>query len=322
VAPGKVLITETNVPHEENISYFGRPQPGTGRTDEAQLVYQFPLAPLIMHSLLTGDAQRLSQWAAGLETPAPQAMFFNFTASHDGIGVMPARGLLSERQIQTLVDATLTHGGRVSYKTNADGSQSVYELNISYFDALSDPNAGEDRAVQVARFVVSQAIMLSLAGLPGIYVHSLLGSQSWQDGVARTGRNRSINRQKFDRARLEEELAEPTSTRRQVLDAYSHLLRIRAAEPAFHPQGRQRVLSLDSGVFALTRTDLEGNSHVLCLHNVAGEARSLHVSLAECGLPLGPWRDLITDERVSARDGGLDLSLPPYAVRWYKNLDT
>jgi sucrose phosphorylase len=321
VAPGTVLITETNVPHEENISYFGRPQPGTGRTDEAQLVYQFPLAPLVMYSLLSGDAQVLSQWAAELETPAPQAMFFNFTASHDGIGVMPARGLLSERQIQTLVDATLAHGGRVSYKTNADGSQSVYELNISYFDALSDPTADEPRAVQVGRFVVSQAIMLSLAGLPGIYVHSLLGSQSWQDGVALTGRNRSINRQKFDRVRLEEELAEPTSTRRQVLDAYSHLLRIRAAEPAFHPQGCQRVLSLDSGVFALTRTDLEGNSQVLCLHNVAGETRSLHVPLAECDLPLGRWRDLITGQRVSARDGGLELSVPAYAVRWYKGLD-
>jgi sucrose phosphorylase len=235
---------------------------------------------------------------------------------------MPARGLLSERQIQTLVDATLTHGGRVSYKTNADGSQSVYELNISYFDALSDPTAGEPRAVQVARFITSQAIMLSLAGLPGIYVHSLLGSQSWQEGVALTGRNRSINRQKFDRARLEEELAETTSLRRQVFDAYSRLLRARAAEPAFHPQGRQKILFLDNGVFALTRTDLKGNSHVLCLHNVAGETRDLQVPLAEHGLPLGPWRDRITGSRVSARDGSLDLSLPAYAVRWYKNLDT
>ena len=322
VAPGTVLITETNVPHEENISYFGRPQPGTGRTDEAQLVYQFPLAPLVMHSLLSGDAQILSRWAAGLETPAPEAMFFNFTASHDGIGVMPARGLLGEDQVQSLVDATLAHGGRVSYKTNADGSQSVYELNISYFDALSDPTADEPRAVQVSRFIVSQAIMLALAGLPGIYVHSLLGSQSWREGVARTGRNRSINREKFHRTRLEEELADPTSVRYQVFHAYSRLLRARAAEPAFHPQGPQQVLFLDERVFALVRTALAGLGPVLCLHNVSEQVCNVRVRPSETGLPLGTWRDLVTGEEVSSGSDGLHLTLPPYAVRWYQCPET
>jgi len=141
VAPGVLLITETNVPHEENVRYFGDPLPGIGGTDEAQMVYQFPLAPLVMHSILAGDARTISQWAAGPETPSPEATFFNFTASHDGIGVMPARGLLSETGIQALVDTTLAHGGHVSQKANADGSQSVYQLNISYFDALSDPAA-------------------------------------------------------------------------------------------------------------------------------------------------------------------------------------
>lgn len=319
VAPGVILITETNVPHEENISYFGDPLPETSGTNEAQMVYQFPLAPLVMHSLLSGNARMLSQWAAGLETPSGQTTFFNFTASHDGIGVMPARRLLSEAEIQAMVDTTLAHGGRVSYKANPDGSRSVYELNISYFDALSDPAAGEPPAVQLKRFIVSQAVMLALAGVPGIYAHSILGSRSWHEGVAQTGRKRTINRQKFDRAALERELADPTSLRHQVFTAYNRLLRARATEPAFHPQGAQRVPFLNEAVFTLLRTSPDGSSRVLCLHNVSGQQQPVQVRPADLGLPPGAWRDLLAGEAYTVGPDGLSISLPPYAARWLKS---
>jgi sucrose phosphorylase len=317
VAPGTILITETNVPHEENISYFGDPIPGEERTDEAQLVYQFPLPPLVMHSILSGSARVLSEWAASLEVP-PQATFFNFTASHDGVGVMPARGLLSKAEIQSLVDTTLAHGGRVSYKTNPDGSKSVYELNISYLDALSDPAADEPAAIQVQRFTVSQAIMLALAGLPGIYVHSLLGSQSWQEGAAQTGHNRTINRQKFDRAALEHQLADPNSLRSQVFSAYLRLLRARASDPAFHPYGDQRVLFLNDSVLALLRTSPDGESRVLCLHNVSDEVQLVQLPPADLQLPTGAWQELLTGEMYTISEGQGPFPLPPYAARWLK----
>jgi sucrose phosphorylase len=319
VAPGTILITETNVPHEENISYFGAPLPGTGHTDEAQLVYQFPLPPLVMHSILTGSADAISRWAASLEAP-PQTAFFNFTASHDGIGVMPAQGLLAEDEIQTLVEATLEHGGLVSYKTNADGSRSVYELNISYFDAISDPGADEPLSIQVQRFVVSQAIMLALAGVPGIYVHSLIGSRSWQEGVAKTGHSRTINREKIAAAKLEQELADPDSLRHQVFSAYQAMLRARSSDPAFHPQGGQQVLFVDDGVFALLRNSPDGASHVVCAHNISDQPKSLQLHPVELGLPpkIGFWSDLLTGESFPATGEGLILTLQPYAVRWLK----
>jgi sucrose phosphorylase len=318
VAPGVILITETNVPHEENISYFGQVLPGTGRTDEAQMVYQFPLAPLVMHSILSGDARAISEWASNLTTPSRQATFFNFTASHDGIGVMPARGLLSEAEIGRLVDATLAHGGRVSYKTNADGSESVYELNISYFDALSDPAATESMDVRVGRFIASQAIMLSLAGVPGIYVHSLFGSRSWQEGVDHTGRNRTINRQKLERASLEHRLADPSSRRHKVFTAYCRLLRARASDPAFHPHGTQRILPVTPGVFSLLRTSPNGDSRVLCLHNVSGSSQPVRLSSRDQDIPSGAWHDLFSRETLAVGQAGLSLSLPPYAVRWLR----
>jgi sucrose phosphorylase len=318
VAPGVILITETNVPHEENVSYFGEVLRETGRTDEAQMVYQFPLAPLVMHSILSADARVISEWAANLDTPSRQATFFNFTASHDGIGVMPAQGLLSETEIGRLVDATLAHGGRVSYKTNADGSQSVYELNISYYDALSDPSSSESLDVQVGRFIASQAIMLSLGGVPGIYVHSLLGSRSWQEGLVQTGRNRTINRQKFERAVVERELADRGSRRHKVFASYSHLLRARASDRAFHPHGTQRVANIGRKVFALLRTSPQGGSRVLCLVSVSDSHHRVRVSPHELGLAPGTWHDLLSGETLSVGEDDVSIPLPPYGVRWLK----
>ena len=318
VAPATVLITETNVPHRENISYFGTPISGAGSTDEAQMVYQFPLPPLIMHSILSGSARAISKWASGLEQPPGDATFFNFTASHDGIGVMPARGLLTEDEIQALVDAAIAHGGRVSCKANPDGSQSVYELNISYFDALSDPAADEPLSVQISRFCVSQAIMLALAGVPGIYVHSLIGSRSWNDGVVQTGRNRTINREKIDRAALEADLADHASLRSLVFAAYRRLLDARAADPAFHPSGEQQVLQLNDSVFTLLRASPDGSNRVLCVHNVSDQVQDLRIAPTELSIPSGVWRDLLTGERFHPGKEHMTLALPPYAVRWLK----
>jgi hypothetical protein len=90
VAPQVRLITETNVSHAENVAYFGNGQ------DEAQLVYNFALPPLVLHALQTGDARAITQWAGSLALPSKRVTFLNFLASHDGIGLNAARGI-SER---------------------------------------------------------------------------------------------------------------------------------------------------------------------------------------------------------------------------------
>ena len=241
VAPNTVLITETNVPHAENIAYFG-----DGR-NEAQMVYQFSLAPLILHTFHTGHAEALQDWAAGLTTPGDQTTFFNFIASHDGIGVMPAKGILSDNEIQALADRVIEHGGQASYKTNPDGSQSVYELNTTLFDALSDPHSHEPEALKIDRFMASQAIMVAMAGVPGLYVHSLVGSPNNLAGLAETGRARTINRQKWQQADLELMLSDAGSRAAQVLDRYTHLLETRIELPAFHPNAAQRDHSPQPG---------------------------------------------------------------------------
>ncbi|NTW03446.1 MAG: sugar phosphorylase, partial [Oscillochloris sp.] len=204
VAPDVLLVTETNVPHADNISYFG------DGSNEAQLVYQFPLAPLVLHAFASGDASRLSGWARDLAPPAPSTAFFNFLASHDGIGVVPATGILSQEEVLSLCAQIERHGGRVSYKNNPSGVASPYELNCTWFDALSDPQSDEPQQLAIDRFIASQAIMLALQGVPGIYVHSLIGSSNDHAGMALSGRFRTLNRARWERDELEALLANET----------------------------------------------------------------------------------------------------------------
>lgn len=301
VAPQVVLVSETNVPHEENISYFGD---GHG---EAQMVYNFALPPLVLHSFTAGDASTLSTWAKTLESPSEETCFFNFLASHDGIGLRPVETLLTQRDVAALVERVSAHGGLVSYRANADGSRSPYELNISYFDALSDPRAGEPLGLQVARFASAQAIMLALAGVPGIYVHSLLGSRNHPEGVKATGQNRSINREKLELARLERDLEDPTHLRPRVFHRYRQLLEVRCSEAAFHPQAPQEVLDLGPGVFALKRTSRDGRDTLYCLHSVSADAQRLR-------LPQPGLRDVFGGQGFTGRE----LTLEPYGVAWLK----
>jgi sucrose phosphorylase len=314
-APETILITETNVPHEENVSYFGSQLPGGELGDEANMVYQFSLAPLVLHTFLTGSARAISFWCACLSTPFPNTTFFNFIASHDGIGVRPAEGLLDPQEVQALVDRTIAHGGHVSYKSNSDGSSSVYELNISLFDALNDPSQ-PDTDLDVQRFLASQAIMLSLAGVPGIYVHSLFGSRNAYSHYEKTGRARSINREKFQRKMLENALTEANSRTAQVFNGYTKLLNIRADHPAFHPNAPQRVLAAHENIFALHRTAGDGSETILCLVNVTDQPQTFELKAgADIILGNACFRDLIRGEDY-AIEQPLKIHLAPYQTLW------
>ncbi len=306
VAPWVAIVTETNVPHADNVSYFGNGH------DEAQMVYQFPLAPLVLDAFRHGDAARLDEWVRGLSTPSDSTTFFNFLASHDGIGVVPARGLLPESDVDALVEQVRTHGGDVSFKTNADGSESPYELNATFFDALSDPlDSGEPWTIKRDRFLCSQAIMLALAGVPGIYVHSLFGSHNDHAGYERSGWKRDLNHESLDLTGLEKTLADSSTESSQVFIGYAQLLRTRRGHEAFHPQSPQASVAFGPGIFALRRGPRAGQT-VLALHNIRSDVQRIEYSnLAAAGFQGGA--DLITGRRVPH---GEPLLLDPYEVVW------
>jgi sucrose phosphorylase len=299
-APQVWLLTETNVPHRENISYFGD-------ADEARLVYQFPLPPLLLDAFVHGDATYLNRWLAALDPPAAGTTYVNFTASHDGIGVRPLEGLVPEGRVSDLVAAVKRRGGLVSTRALPDGD-APYELNITYVDALSPANL--DPQLHSRRFLASQAVMLALQGIPAIYFHSLVGSRNDRAAADASGHARRINRRKFSRVELDHQLADPQSLSGQIAAGYRHLLAIRRQQPAFHPEAAQQWIEMrHPGVVAFLRTSGNEAQRILTLANVSSESVQLDTT------PIGGGhltRDLIAQEAVEPGS----VTLEPGQARW------
>lgn len=304
-APDATLISETNVPHKENISYFGE-------SDEAHMVYQFSLPPLLMHALLTENSRYLTQWAGNVDVPPPGCTYMNFTASHDGVGVRPLEGLVPEEEFSNLIQGIQERGGHISYKQNPDGSMSPYELNISWFDAFASLNGQPE--MQENRFFCSQLIMLSLMGVPGIYFHNLLGTPNYEEGVRLTGRYRTINRRKWKKDELQDLLDDTGSRTHRIFSRYQSILRIRKQHPAFHPFGPQRVIDAGPEWFVIERRDPDSREQVLVVANVTSSRHRLRLS--DLNVSIGEQdrgEDLLTGREVVI-DGEMELS--PFDVVW------
>lgn len=306
VAPEVVVITETNVPVKENLSYFGN-------SDEAHMVYQFGLPPLVLHALNRGNASFLSDWADAIPPLPEGCSYLNFTASHDGIGVRPVEGLLPEREVQDLIDSMHRFGGFVSMKANSDGSESPYEINITLFDACMGTRRGPDHH-QVQRFLCSQAIMLAMQGIPAVYIHSLTASPNDLEHVEQTGRTRSINRRIWEENELEYLLSNPVTPQAEVFTELTRMLRIRRAQPAFSPDARQDVVKINTDLFILKRTSEDNSQRIFAISNVT--ERILKLPLATLGFLENGLSDLLAHERRIVED---ELVLYPYQTVWLSN---
>lgn len=268
VAPQTVIITETNVPHAENISYFGNGD------DEAHMVYNFTLPPLIALSLHQQKIDKLALWANSLALPSNKNCYFNFTASHDGTGVRPLQGIVSDEEINNLAKTTIKHGGFVSYKSNGNNTRSVYELNCNYMDLLTNPKLPDHFRIQ--RFLLSQSVMITMPGVPAVYYHSIFGSENHIQGVLNSGINRRINREKLDFHKLNKALKNKNSLRSKIYESYVKMLKIRTLEKAFNPFGVAKFYN-DNDVFVIER--VYKNSTIYCIHNFTDKEKCIkHIS--------------------------------------------
>ena len=312
VASGVALVTETNVPHQDNVSYFG------DGSDEAHMVYNFALPPLVLHAFYREDTSILSRWAEVLTTPSDQTVFLNILDTHDGIGLMGARGLLPEEDLQYIIETARNRGALISLKTTPEGTEEPYEINSTWWSAIN-PEAGEEPLdLQVRRYLASRSIALVLRGVPGIYIHGALGSSNDYAAFEASGVKRDVNRGVIDAEDVEEELLDPESKLSLLFRYGIDQVRVRRNERAFHPQGSQRILMLSPGVFAVLRGSPEGDEHILAVTGVTGEALEIQVSLKHLGVDRARWTDLLSDRECNAEEGILSLTIRPYGVVWLK----
>jgi len=307
-APEVLLLSETNLPHDQNMSYFGE-------ADEAHLIYQFSLPPLLLHALQTGETRFLVEWASTLPKPPAGCNYLNFTASHDGIGLRPLEGLLDPDEVQELVLRIQQLGGLVSTRNDAEGNEQPYELNITYFDALGNPKQPGDTEIRIKRFLCSQAIMLSLQGIPAVYFHSLTATRNNLKGVRKTGQNRSINRARWRYSELVRQLDNSKTTSSRVFNQYRHLLRVRKTQQAFHPDTPQQVLVLEDGLFGLVRKTEEPQNTVYMVANCSEREFTVKLSdLAGKSVFKKSCYDLISGAEFKET-----IAVKPYQTFWISN---
>lgn len=309
VSPHAMIITETNIPNRENLAYFGN-------SNEAHAIYNFSLPPLLVNALLCGSCQHLKTWMMSMPPALHGTTYLNFIASHDGIGLRPAEGLMDEEEISQMVSMMEQFGARISMRSLADGGRRPYEINISLIDAMRGTLDGEDEW-QIERFLCAHAIMFALEGIPAVYIHSFLGTRNDQAAVEQTGHNRSINRHRWDYDQLQEQLANETSTHAGVFQGMCHLLKVRRRQPAFHPNATQFTLHLGDCVFAFWRQSMDRQQSIFAINNVTNQEQV--VPLSEINLiGTDSWVDIISGDLYT--DLRCDLVLKPYQVIWLTNL--
>lgn len=307
--PEAIIITETNIPNRENLAYFGN-------ANEAHVIYNFSLPPLLLYALVSGNCRYLRNWLMSMPPAQNGTTYLNFIASHDGIGMRPAEGLLQEEEIDALADLMTQFGGKVSMRTLSKDKTRPYELNISLYDALKGTlSKGEDEW-QFARFICAHTIMLALEGIPAFYVHSLFGTNNDYQRLENSGHNRAINRHQWDLSELETLLEDLSSHHARVFSEIKHLLAIRRNQPAFHPNATQFTLQLGEQIFAFWRQSHDREQSIFCMHNISDEEIVLKLSDINL-IVLEEWFDLLSNTQYNDLHG--EIVLAPYQSVWLSN---
>lgn len=317
--PEAIIITETNIPNRENLSYFGN-------ANEAHCVYNFALPPLLVNTLISGSCHHLKLWLMSMPPAQHGTTYFNFIASHDGIGLRPIEGILSDEETQSLIDTMQSFGGQISWRAldNSSGSEDEkdlrkpYEINISLFDALQGTDQGPDD-FGIDRFICAHTIMFGLEGIPGIYVHSLLATNNDHKRMENTGHNRSINRHQWDYDSLESLLADEADNNhhKTVFKELKRRLKIRQGQAAFHPNAVQFTMHLGDNIFAYWRQSMDKSQSIFCISNITAQEQTL--SVADINLiSTFNWVDLLTGYKL--KEDELELVLAPYQSLWLTNL--
>ncbi|MEA1079121.1 sugar phosphorylase [Marinobacter qingdaonensis] len=308
-SPDAVVITETNVPNRENLTYFGN-------ANEAHVIYNFSLPPLLINTLVTGDCRHLKTWLMSMPPAQMGTTYLNFIASHDGVGMRPTDGLLSEDEKQRLINTMDSFGGKVSYRRTSDGRDQPYEINIALFDALKGTaQAGADH-FQLQRFLCAHTVMLALEGIPAFYIHSLLATENDHERVENTGRLRSINRSQWSVDSLDQALQDPRSHHAQAFEELKRLIAIRRKQAAFHPNATQFTLHLGLQVFGFWRQSTRRDQSIFCIHNISDQTQQ--IALSDINL-IGTdhWQDLISGMTIDDLSGSI--TLKPYQSVWLSN---
>ena len=311
LSPKSILVTETNTPARENVSYFGN-------ANEAQWIYNFSLPPVLLFSILKGDSSYLEKLTMSMPPSQLGTSYLNFIASHDGIGLRPAEDFLNKEEMDILIETMKDNGGKISFRTDQQGKKSPYEINISLIDAIKKTVFGKDKYM-LNRFICIHTIMMSLEGVPAFYIHSLLGTANDYEFYKKTNHNRSLNRHIYEEEFLYNELSNKNSVTSKIYNSLSDLIKLRKNQKAFHPNAVQFTLHLGTDLYGIWRQSLDKKQSIFCITNITRNEKKF--ALIDINLiGFDSWFDLISGDLIT--DLSSSINLNPYQTVWITNMRT
>ncbi len=299
-----IIITETNLPEKENLSYFGK-------NDEANWIYNFSLPPLLIHALLFENSSYLNKWSKNLPNTKYGNSYLNFIASHDGIGMRPTEGIFDKKTLNNFIKRLKKNGSKFSFRKVQNKSKMIYESNITVFDSLKKSEYDKKGIFSLERYIAAHTIMISFDGIPAIYFNSLFGTSNDEAKFIITGNNRDVNRYKWNLDDIIKKLKNKKSKQSIIFNRLSNLLRIRRNQKAFHPNALRYSLKLSSKIFSLKRISIDKKQTIICISNLSSTEQNTRIDKKYYN-----WKNLIGPKIIVKKNL---LLLKPYQSIWLSN---
>lgn len=200
-------------------------------------VYDFALPMLVLHALYSGRNERLIHW---LEI-CPRKQFTTLD-THDGIGVVDVKDLLTDREIEETREALYSQGANVKkiYSTEAYNNLDIYQINCTYYSALGNNDAA---------YLLARAIQCFSPGIPQVYYVGLLAGKNDIELLEETKEGRNINRHYYERDEIKQEIQRP------VIKKLFEILKFRNQSEAF--DGEIKIVAIDESAFEIQWTNQE-----------------------------------------------------------------
>ena len=300
-----IIVTETNLPEKENLSYFGN-------NDESNWIYNFTLPPLLIYSLLFENGSYLNAWSKKLPQTKKGNSYLNFIASHDGIGMRPLEGIINNQSIKKLLLRLKKNGSKFSYRKVNNNKKKVYESNITVFDALKVSDKDKKGLYNFQRYMAAHAIMFSFEGVPAIYFNSLFGKSNDEARYVITGNNRDVNRFKWNELNILKKIKSNSSKEYYIFETLKYLLKIRKNQKAFHPNAHRTNINLGNNFFCIKRVSLDKKQTILCITNLTSKLQN-----AKINKKYNKFKNLI-DSNVKPKILN-SINLKPFETIWLSN---
>ncbi len=299
------IITETNLPEKENLSYFGK-------NDEANWIYNFSLPPLLIHAFLFENSSFLNKWSKNLPNTKNENCYLNFIASHDGIGIRPTEGLLNEKTLNNFLKRLKKNGSKFSYRKVHNKVKKVYEANITVFDALKKSDYDPKGEFYLERYVSAHAIMISFEGIPAIYFNSMFGTSNDEAKFIITGNNRDVNRYRWNLKNISNKLKINNTKQRIFYNKLCNLLNIRREQKAFHPNAQRLNLNFGPKIYGFKRISKDKKQTIKCITNLSSKPQNTKINIKGNKI-----RNLL-DSKINLENKKF-LVLKPFETVWLTN---